>query len=202
MIRTLLLENGKRIEYKKNKLIFQGDYFNGTKWTGKGIEIYFSKDKTFILDIEYINGHKIKCEGKEYNNQNILIFEGEYYNGERNGKGKKYNDQGVLIFEGEYLNNHKIRGKEYLSKDKVKSEGEYLFDRIWNGKVYDLNGNILYELINGKGKIKEYQYNNKLLYEGQYLNGKRNGYGKEYCFDKLLFEGQYLNGKRNGYGKE
>ena len=34
----------------------------------------------------------------------ILIFEGEYLNGERNGKGKVYNDKGEIIFEGEYIN--------------------------------------------------------------------------------------------------
>jgi len=33
-----------------------------------------------------------------------LIFEGEYLNGERNGKGKEYHDNGELFFEGEFLN--------------------------------------------------------------------------------------------------
>ena len=36
----------------------------------------------------------------------------------------------------------------------------------------------------------------KLEYEGEYLNGIRNGKGKEYYFNgKLKFEGEYLNGK-------
>ena len=35
---------------------------------------------------------------------NILIFEGEYLNGEKNGKGKEYDSDGILIYEGEYLN--------------------------------------------------------------------------------------------------
>ena len=26
----------------------------------------------------------------------------------------------------------------------------------WNGKGYDENGNVIYELINGNGKVKEY----------------------------------------------
>ena len=30
----------------------------------------------------------------------ILIFEGEYINGKRNGKGKIYNINGILKFEG------------------------------------------------------------------------------------------------------
>ena len=33
-----------------------------------------------------------------------LIFEGEYLNGERNGKGKEYYDNGILKCEGKYLN--------------------------------------------------------------------------------------------------
>ena len=36
-----------------------------------------------------------------------LEFEGEYLNGERNGKGKEYNHQKKLKFEGEYLNGKK-----------------------------------------------------------------------------------------------
>ena len=43
-----------------------------------------------------------------------------------------------------------------------------------------------------------------LLYEGEYLNGEWNGKGKEYGFDgKIKFEGEYLKGKRwSGKGKE
>jgi antitoxin component YwqK of YwqJK toxin-antitoxin module len=32
------------------------------------------------------------------------MYEGEYFNGKRNGKGKEYGNNGVLIYEGEYLN--------------------------------------------------------------------------------------------------
>ena len=61
---------------------------------------------------------------------------------------------------------------------------------------------ILYET-NKKGK--EYNSSNdKLLYVGEYLNGKRNGKGKEYDYNgNIIFEGEYLNGKKwNGKGKE
>ncbi len=41
-------------------------------------------------------------EGKEYNYNRKLIFEGEYLNGKKwNRKGKEYNDNEELIFEGE-----------------------------------------------------------------------------------------------------
>ena len=39
---------------------------------------------------------------------------------------------------------------------------------------------------------------NILRYEGEYSNGLRNGKGKEYNFrgDKVIFEGEFLNGKK------
>ena len=85
----------------------------------------------------------------------------------------------------------------------MEYEGEFLFNRKYNGKWYDKNGNIIYELINGKGKVKKYDFVGKLLFVGEYFNGKKHGKGKEYFRqDKLIFEGEYLNGKKHGKGKE
>ena len=50
--------------------------------------------------------------------------------------------------------------------------------------------------------MKDNINNGKLRFEGEYLNGKKNGKGKEYWNGELEFEGEYLNGKRNGKGKE
>ena len=71
---------------------------------------------------------------------------------------------------------------------------------IINYKHY--SGRYIIYITNNYGK--EYDgYNNDLLFEGEYLNGKRNGKGKEYDYDgKLRFKGEYLNGKRHGKGKE
>ena len=60
---------------------------------------------------------------------------------------------------------------------------------------------IIYEEL-GKGKIYN-AFNNKLIYEGELLNGKKNGKGKEYGYNgDLIFEGEFLNGKRVIKGKE
>ena len=62
--------------------------------------------------------------------------------------------------------------------------------------------NIEYEIKDGKGHIKEYGNNGELEFEGEYLNGIRNGKGKEYVFNgEIKFEGEYLNGERNGKEK-
>ena len=66
-----------------------------------------------------------------------------------------------------------------------------------------------YKKISGKYKIAEKNGNgseyilntNILIFEGEYLNGKRNGKGKEYYDDILLFKGEYLNRKKNGKEK-
>ena len=56
----------------------------------------------------------------------------------------------------------------------MEYEGGFLYDKKWNGKGYDENGNIIYELMNGTGKVKEYNmFNGKLEFEGEYLNEKK-----------------------------
>ena len=48
-----------------------------------------------------------------------------------------------------------------------------------------------------------YYDNGNSLFEGEYLNGKRNGIGKEYYIKgKIKYEGEYLNGEYNGKGIE
>ena len=82
------------------------------------------------------------------------------------------------------------------------------YNKILQNKL-DININN-YKLFRGKyivyeenGIVKEYDaYNNELRFEGEYLDGKRNGKGKEYFCSRLIFKGEYLNGKRNGKGKE
>ena len=132
-----------------------------------------------------------------------LKFEGEYLNGKKNGKGKEYFPQygKHLKFEGEYLNGKKNgEGKEYNEEGNLKFEGEYLNGKRWNGKGFDGNNKIVYELKNGNGIIKEYEYNSLyrgyedrgyiIVFEGLYLKGEKNGMGKEYYKNgRLKFEG-------------
>ena len=59
----------------------------------------------------------------------------------------------------------------------------------------EISGKFIEGERNGKGK--EYNDDYRLLFEGEYLNGKRHGKGKEYYDNgKLRFEGEYLNGKK------
>ena len=148
----------------------------------------------------------IKC-GMEKDMKDVYIkdkfFEGEYINGEKNGKGKEYNKEHKIIFEGEYLNGKRHgKGKEFYYYNQLKFEGEYLNNIKWTGKGYDEVGNVIYEIKEGKGYIKEYNFYGHLDIEGEYLNGKINGKGKQYSFHGITFEGEYLNNKIwNGKGE-
>ena len=71
----------------------------------------------------------------------------------------------------------------------------------WNGKGYDKNNNISFEIKDGKGLIKEYEDNGELKFEGEYANGERNGKGKRYyrsseSIGYFVYEGQYVNEKK------
>ena len=37
-----------------------------------------------------------------------------------------------------------------------------------NGKFYDIDDNVLYEIKDGKRKVKEHDYNGKFKFEGEY----------------------------------
>ena len=71
---------------------------------------------------------------------------------------------------------------------------------IWNKLIFE--GEFKNSKKNGKAKEFDIYNVGKISFEGTYLNGKRFGKGKEYNRGNLWFEGTYLNGKRNGRGKE
>ena len=100
-----------------------------------------------IINYKLFTGKYIIYEsnkiGKEYNGyDDKLRFEGEYLNGERNGKCKEYYKDGKLIFEGEYLNGKRNgKGKEYdFITGVLIFKGQYLNNKKWIGKGYNEYG--------------------------------------------------------------
>ena len=142
-----------------------------------------------------------KRKGKGYNKYKDIIYE---INNE-NGYMKEFYDNGKLKFEGEHINGDRNgKGKEYYENGSIIFEGKYLYNKQWEGKGYDTKGNKIYELNNGNGFIKIYNYIfNIIIFEGDYLHGNINGKCKEYNFKGILiFEGEYINGYKEGLGKE
>ena len=54
-----------------------------------------------------------------------MKFEGEFINGERNGKGKEYDYDGKLEFDGEYLNGKRWNRKGYNKNGIIEFEKKY-----------------------------------------------------------------------------
>ena len=207
-------ENFKNIINKEKESIFTDEYNKKIKNISNLLnDFYFNDDKNKFSEIfrifeKSIFNQKVLLEKKVFIDNNI-IYQGETIKGTniKNGEGMEYSlkiNDNKYIFRGEYLNGKRNgNGKEYYDNSKLKYNGEYKEGKIWNGKGYNINGNIEFKIKNGNGKIKEYNNDGKLLFEGEYSNGERNGKGKEYNnYNKLKFEGEYLNGKRNGKGKE
>ena len=151
----------------------------------------------------------------------MLKFEGEYCNGERNGQGKRYDYEGEILFEGIYLNGEKWtgKGKEYhTDHDKVDDTDENPFkdiDLFSIGKrkqkkdnEYGFMSNFFESAFKNKNltSLTKKQFGltreEKILkFEGEYLNGQKKG--KEYNQERdLIYEGEFLYDKWHGKGKQ
>jgi len=85
----------------------------------------------------------------------------------------------MIKYNNKYQNIFEINIDNYKKKSKIKR----IMEKNGFGKEYTIDSN-------------------KLIFEGEFKNGKKNGKGKEYYESngKILFEGIYLNGKRHGKG--
>jgi len=75
--------------------MFKGEYLNGKK--ENIIEQYIPPK----------NGYQ-----KIYDENNNLLFEGNFVDGKKCGKGKEYDKKGRILFEGEYLYDFRLKGKK------------------------------------------------------------------------------------------
>ena len=215
--------NGKGIKYnEKGEEVFKGNFKEGNQFSGfltspdyigqidngvkngKGKKFIdkilrfdgtFKNDK-FIEGIVYTINNKKFFEGKINDKEEKI---GKFFNDDYNYEGKfedflktadyivDFTNKCTITFEGDYKNGMKCgKGKDFLTG----YEGEYLYDLYY-----------------GKGKIKNKTYNlfgsPSMTYvtpngiEGDFKNGKKVGYWKE-----SDFEGEYKDGKRNGKGIE
>ena len=91
---------------------------------------------------------------------------------------------------------------KYYNQKYIKYESDAMakeYNRATGKIIYE--GGYLNQKRNGLGK--EYNEFGELIFEGEFCKGKRHGKGKEYNrAGNLKFEGEYINGKRNGNGIE
>ena len=117
--------------------------------------------------------------GREENQEDNTVYEGEFKDGVKCGKGKlTYNDG--TVYEGEFSDNV-IHGKGVM--------------KFANGREYE--GEFKEGTMNGKGVFK---WEDGCKYVGEYLNGQKHGHGVFYWSDNQYYDGMWMNGKQHGDG--
>lgn len=127
LIEVYECENGmktvKRIEFRKNEMTevndnggvvyrggFEGNPGEGFKRSGEGVE--FDEDDMLMYSGQWRGGLR-DGQGKFYQNGD-LRYEGEWKNGKPNGKGELYNSEGEMIHEGEWKNGELKKGRDIV----------------------------------------------------------------------------------------
>ena len=156
---------------------YNNNYYNSININNILISIF--NNKTYIdddLNNQYENLIKIKNQtinNKKNDNKNII----KYY---KNFNLYKMisNDVTEKIFSC------------FIEKKKLKII--HYNKGIQNDLDININNyiNITGKYLKYEAKVKEFYEYDKLVYEGEYLNGKRKG--KEYDNGKLIFEGEYI----------
>ena len=112
---------------------------------------------------------------------NGFIYEGSFRDGLRQGKGTLKNENNTYLYEGEWY--------------KDKKHGKCI--EIINGETFE--GYYKEGIREGKCSIL---YNNKDKFVGNLVNGKKEGYGEQFCFSTgSTYKGEFRNNLFEGQGK-
>jgi len=165
-----------------------------------------------------------------------VTYIGKWENDKPHGEGMfklinqiNLTDDEFIEFNGLWNNGEKIKGTEKY-KNGLSYVGEFKNNmKHGNGKLYDKNYRLISDCVweNGKqldNKIIVYNENGSIKYEGEMINGKKNGIGISYellnnydgewrddvfikgkIFNKdniLIYDGGIMNYKKEGFGIE
>ena len=221
-IETKMLDkklNGKATIKTTNNIIIAELEYRRNELTGECKLYYDSGELYFEGNLE--NGYR-QGIGKEYDKNGNVIFEGNFEKGcrgnhcermdEMEGYWKEIDDSGNLISICQKNENGMNEGLCYSfesgSLDQVSiyenNEEVSILYRFINGKMIEYNDDIkCFEgYYNGSienGLCREYgmEYDNEgknVIYEGDFLNGKRNGIGTSYKDNEIEYFGKWVKG--------
>jgi hypothetical protein len=178
-------KNGTGREVSYNGSVYNG-YWKNDKYHGQGIKTWAIDNKDIVL------------AGETLAKANYT-YEGDYKEGEINGKGTLKNQNGEIIFEGEW-------------KDNLLHKGTVKMPLKFNEEIISYVGTINNGVPDGTGVNN---YPNGDVYEGEWQDGKHHGQGtKTWAIDnkdivlagealakaKYFYEGEWAENKINGKG--
>ena len=105
---------------------------------------------------------------------------GEYHDGRMIWLSPKKENIVYLIMFGDesYIGSSKNIHRRISQYLPALKRGKYDADRVQ--QAFDKNKGLYINLEEINGLFREYNYNGFLIFEGEYLNGIKNGKGKEY----------------------
>lgn len=172
-------------------------------WTGKVI-VYYDESKDIPMYAGKLEEGVLQGKGKEYDENGLLIYEGNFTDGQRTGKGQ-YFEEGVLVYEG-YFSDGAYEGAGALYEDGVLIyEGEFS-DSLYNGKGTEYSdsgklytGSFQEGVYSGEGTL--YYPDGQRAYVGQFANGVKEGEGTLYREDgTLCYKGEFSENLFHGAG--
>ena len=178
----------------------QSSYMNGegTYYSRSGIKVFTG---TFRAGVPHGRGRLFHKDGE------TPYYDGQWRNGTWHGAGEHSNRNGSLRYDGEFGATPPNQGGNWgggWNDDRVRETAAtgWGLANVARGEQHRGNGWALFEgLRNGTGE--SYERNGVVTYNGDWKNGKREGFGMSLSVDGdyLEYDGDWKDDKRNGTGK-
>ncbi|KAI8894713.1 hypothetical protein BC833DRAFT_543256 [Globomyces pollinis-pini] len=166
--------------------VYEGEVENGLR-NGLGRFIALVDDRNLQIQGNWMDGKPSGTATCEY--KDTSTYTGEYKDGRRHGKGKMIYSSGN-IYEGDWINNRKVGfGKMIWKSRQEVYEGE------WDDKPHG-NGTYTWKL----NRIRDHQFPCENTYRGNWVNGKRHGYGIFYYSNGARYCGEWKDNIKDGSG--
>ena len=122
--------SGQGTEFEDGVRIYAGNFLNG-KYDGDGTEFYYSSPKTVNFKGEYKNG--MRRNGKYYDSDGNLVFEGEFYLKPDNGLnfklGRWYFEDGSVVHDGKFGSSDKTMLQQFTGYKEYYCDFELTPDK-------------------------------------------------------------------------
>ncbi|XP_033125967.1 radial spoke head 10 homolog B-like [Anneissia japonica] len=166
---------------------YEGDVLNG-KRHGHGTFRSISSPSSYTGN--WVHGKREGAGIIRYDTDGMSFYEGDWVDNKRHGFGVRRYHSGN-VYEGEWVNN-KRHGTGLMRWVDV--------DQSYNGQWYQ-------GIQHGKGdhswflkRLPGSQYPLRNQYEGEFVYGKRHGYGHFYYANGAKYDGEWENNMKNGRG--
>jgi hypothetical protein len=168
------LKDGAGTEVTTNGCSFTGNYLGGQR-NGKGV---YACPNGYRFDGSYSNGQP---NGYGVEVIGAQKYEGEFYNGKRQGMGKMTYTDGST-YDGQFKDGLRDGAGTAVFRDGSQYVGEWKADRRNGHGTYASAGNVW-------------------TFDGEWANDERTGPGKiSYTDGSQNFDGAFRNGRREGDG--